>query len=98
MQLLADYFPLLLFFLAFKWQGIYVATAVAIVASVAQIAWFNWKGKLSAIHWMSFAIIAVFGGATLSCRTRCSSSGSRRCSTACSAPSSPSASSPSGAT
>ena len=65
MQLLADYFPLLLFFLAFKWQGIYVATAVAMVASVAQIAWFNWKGKLSAIHWMSFAIIAVFGGATL---------------------------------
>ena len=65
MQLLADYFPLLLFFLAFKWQGIYVATAVAMVASVAQIAWFKWKGKLSAIHWMSFAIIAVFGGATL---------------------------------
>jgi len=65
MQLLADYFPLLLFFVAFKWQGIYFATAVAMIASVAQIAWFKWKGKLSAIHWMSFAIIAVFGGATL---------------------------------
>ena len=34
MQLLADYFPLILFFLAFKWQGIMVATAVAIVASI----------------------------------------------------------------
>jgi intracellular septation protein len=65
MQLLADYFPLLLFFLAFKWQGIYVATAVAIAASVIQIAWFKWNGKLSAIHWLSFAIIAIFGGATL---------------------------------
>ena len=65
MQLLADFFPLLLFFIAFKWQGIYVATAVAMIASVVQIAWFKWKGKLSAIHWMSFAIIAVFGGATL---------------------------------
>jgi intracellular septation protein len=65
MQLLADFFPLLLFFVAFKWQGIYVATAVAIIASVAQIAWFKWNGKLSAIHWMSFAIIVVFGGATL---------------------------------
>ena len=65
MQLLADFFPLLLFFIAFKWQGIYVATAVAIIASVAQIAWFKWNGKLSAIHWMSFAIIVVFGGATL---------------------------------
>jgi intracellular septation protein len=65
MQLLADYFPLLLFFLAFKWQGIYVATAVAIAASVIQIAWFRWNGKLSAIHWLSFAIITIFGGATL---------------------------------
>ena len=65
MQLLADYFPLLLFFVAFKWQGIYVATAVAIAASVAQIAWFHWRGKTSAVHWLSFAIIVVFGGATL---------------------------------
>ncbi len=65
MQLLADYFPLILFFLAFKWQGIMVATAVAIAASVAQIAWFKSKGKLSTVHWLSFAIIAIFGGATL---------------------------------
>lgn len=65
MQLLADYFPLILFFLAFKWQGIMVATAVAIVASVCQIAWFKWKGKVSVIHWLSLAIIVVFGGATL---------------------------------
>lgn len=65
MQLIADYFPLILFFLAFKWQGIMVATAVAIAASVVQIAWFKWKGKVSPIHWISLAIIAVFGGATL---------------------------------
>src|SRR6267142_4527940 len=65
MQLIADYFPLLLFFVAFKWQGIYVATAVAIAASVAQIAWFYWRGKVSAVHWLSFAIIVLFGGATL---------------------------------
>jgi intracellular septation protein len=65
MQLLADYFPLLLFFLAFKWQGIMVATAVAIGASIVQIAWFKWKGKVSAIHLLSLAIIVVFGGATL---------------------------------
>lgn len=65
MQLLADYFPLLLFFIAFKWQGIYVATGVAIAASIAQIAWFKWKGKTSPIHWLSLAIIVIFGGATL---------------------------------
>jgi intracellular septation protein len=65
MQILADYFPLILFFLAFKWQGIMVATAVAIVASIAQIAWFKWKRRLSPVHWISLAIIVVFGGATL---------------------------------
>ena len=65
MQLIADYFPLILFFLAFKWQGIMVATAVAIAASIAQIAWFKWKGKVSPVHWLSLVIIVVFGGATL---------------------------------
>ncbi|HKW81667.1 MAG TPA: septation protein A [Casimicrobiaceae bacterium] len=66
MQFLADYFPLLLFFLAFKLQGIFVATAVAIVASIAQIAYFRWhRGRVAAVHWMSLAIIVVFGGATL---------------------------------
>ena len=66
MQFLADYFPLILFFIAFKWQGIYAATAVAIVASIAQIAWFRWKkGSVSTVHWLSLAIIVVFGGATL---------------------------------
>ncbi len=65
MQLLADYFPLILFFLAFKWKGIMFATAVAIAASIAQIAWFKWKGKVSTVHWLSLAIIVVFGGATL---------------------------------
>lgn len=65
MQVLADFFPLILFFAAFKWAGIFVATGVAIAASIAQIAWFYWKRKLTAIHWLSFGIIVVFGGATL---------------------------------
>ncbi len=65
MRFLADYFPLFLFFLAYKWQGIWVATAVAIVASVLQIAWLYWRGVISPVHWLSLAIIVVFGGATL---------------------------------
>jgi intracellular septation protein len=65
MRFLADYFPLLVFFVAFKWQGIWVATAGAIAASVIQIAWFHWRGKVSAVHWLSLAIIVIFGGATL---------------------------------
>jgi intracellular septation protein len=66
MQLLADYFPLVLFFIAFKWQGIYVATAVAMAASVVQIAWLYAKHRrVAPVHWLSLAIIVVFGGATL---------------------------------
>ena len=66
MQFLADYFPLLLFFAAFKLWDIYVATGVAIAASVVQIAYFRWRrGKVQTVHWLSLAIIATFGGATL---------------------------------
>jgi len=66
MQFLADYFPLLLFFVAFKLWDIYVATAVAIVASVVQIGYFRWRrGKVEVVHWLSLVIIVVFGGATL---------------------------------
>jgi intracellular septation protein len=66
MQFVADYFPLILFFVAFKLAGIYWATGVAIGASVVQIAYFRWhRGRVAAIHWVSLAIIAVFGGATL---------------------------------
>ena len=64
--MLTDFFPLLLFFAAYTWQGIYVATGVAIVASVVQIAWIHWKhGRAGVVHWTSFAIIVLFGGATL---------------------------------
>jgi intracellular septation protein len=65
MQIVADYFPLILFFVAFKVAGIYVATGVAIVASIVQIVWLKSRGKVSVANWLSLAIIVVFGGATL---------------------------------
>lgn len=66
MKLLFDLFPVILFFVAFKFQGIYVATAVAIAATVVQIIWTKLRhGKVDTMLWVSFAIIAVFGGATL---------------------------------
>ena len=66
MKLLFDLFPVILFFAAFKFQGIYVATAVAIGATVLQIAWTKFRhGKVDTMLWVSFAIIGVFGGATL---------------------------------
>ena len=66
MKLLFDLFPVILFFVAFKFQGIYVATGVAIAATVAQVAWVLARGrKVANMQWMSLAIIVLFGGATL---------------------------------
>jgi intracellular septation protein len=66
MKLLFDLFPIILFFAAFKFFGIFAATATAIAATVLQIAWTKWRhGKVDTMLWVSFAIIAVFGGATL---------------------------------
>jgi intracellular septation protein len=39
---------------------------VAIVATVAQIAWLRWRnGRVEAMQWLSLGVIVVFGGATL---------------------------------
>ena len=39
MKFLFDLFPIILFFAAYKFAGIFAATAVAIAATVGQIAW-----------------------------------------------------------
>ncbi|MDK2123778.1 septation protein A [Parachitinimonas caeni] len=68
MKLLFDLFPVLLFFLAYKLTGeeIYVATAVAIGATFAQVAYcFLRKKPISPTLWLSFGIVTIFGGATL---------------------------------
>jgi intracellular septation protein len=66
MKFLFDMFPVILFFVAFKLYGIYEATAVAIVASFAQIGWVWFKHrKIEPMLWVSLAVITVFGGATL---------------------------------
>ena len=66
MKLLIDFFPIALFFIAFKFAGIYVATAVAMLATLVQIGWLYFKyGKVEPMQWISLGIITVFGGATL---------------------------------
>ena len=66
MKLLFDLFPVILFFVAYKFYDIYVATAVAIAASVAQIGWLLLRRhKVPGMQWASLAIIVVFGGLTL---------------------------------
>jgi intracellular septation protein len=66
MQLLADFLPIALFFIAFKIWGVFVATAAAIVMSVLQVAYYRYKhGKYETTQLITLAMIVVFGGATL---------------------------------
>ena len=66
MKFLFDIFPVVLFFIAFKLYGIYVATAVAIAASFVQIGWVWMRhGRVENMLWVSLGVIVVFGGATL---------------------------------
>jgi intracellular septation protein len=66
MKFLFDLFPVILFFAAYKFADIYVATGVAIAATVAQVGWVHFRhGKVDKMLWISFGLIVVFGGMTL---------------------------------
>lgn len=66
MKFLSDFFPILLFFVAYQLYDIYVATAVAIVASAAQVAWFKLRhGKVEKMQWVTLGLLIFFGGLTL---------------------------------
>lgn len=66
MKLLYDFLPIVLFFVAYKVADIFVATAVAIVAALAQVtvSWIRHR-RVEPLHLVSAALIAVLGGATL---------------------------------
>jgi intracellular septation protein len=66
MKFFVDFFPVLLFFLAYKWFDIYVATAVAIGATVVQLAIIWWRTRtLAKMQLITLGVIVVFGGLTL---------------------------------
>lgn len=66
MNQLFEFFPIILFFIAYKLYNIYVATAVVIVATIVQVAynWFKHK-TVSVMQWITLALIIVMGSATL---------------------------------
>jgi intracellular septation protein len=74
MKFLFDVFPVVLFFAAYQLgkvyaganAAIYVATGVAIAASVCQVGWQLVRRKpVPPMVWASFGIITVFGGLTI---------------------------------
>ncbi len=66
MKLLFDLFPLLIFFSAFKFYDIYVATAATIIATFIQVTIFWIKNRcFESMHIMTLVIITFFGGLTI---------------------------------
>lgn len=65
MKLLVDFLPIVLFFIAHKLHGIYVATGVMMVATLAQVAWLRWRGGLETLHKVTLVLVLLFGALTL---------------------------------
>lgn len=66
MKLLFEFFPIILFFAAYKIKGIFYATAIAIIASILQIIYSYMRTrKAQTMMWVNLFVILAFGGATL---------------------------------
>lgn len=66
MKFLFDYFPIICFFIAFKFSNIYTATGVTIIASLIQLTvyWIIHR-RFEMLHGLTFVFIVLLGGSTL---------------------------------
>jgi intracellular septation protein len=66
MKQIFEFFPVLLFFAAYKLYDIYVATMVMIVATLIQVGvdLFLYR-KVETMRWITLALVVVMGGATI---------------------------------
>lgn len=66
MKIFFDFFPIILFFITYKFAGIYYATAVAIGASLLQVGFLWLKNKrLETMPVITLFCVVFLGGATL---------------------------------
>lgn len=66
MKLFLDFFPILLFFIAYKFGNIYIATGTAMAASVLQVIILRIKqGYFDKLPLFTLLLIMILGGATL---------------------------------
>ena len=69
MKMLADLFPVILFFVAYQLFDIYVATQVAIGAAALQVAYHKLRyGQVANAQWLTLGLLVVFGGLTVALR------------------------------
>lgn len=66
MKFLFDYLPIIVFFVAFKWGGIYLATALSMITSVLQVAglWLLHR-RFEKFHLITMAFVVILGTFTL---------------------------------
>ncbi len=66
MKQILEFIPIILFFIAYKFYDIYVATGVIIVATLIQVSitWLVYR-KVEKMQWITLGLIIVFGGATI---------------------------------
>lgn len=66
MKIFFDFFPILLFFIAYKFGDIYLATITAIAASILQVLYGKFKtGHFEKLPLITLGTITILGGATL---------------------------------
>ena len=66
MRFLIDFFPILLFFVAYKMEGIYMATGVLMAATVLQTGIiYAIDRRLQTLHKVTLVLVLVFGALTL---------------------------------
>jgi intracellular septation protein len=66
MQILFDFFPLILFFICYKFFGIYVATAAAMATSCIQVLVYRLRHqRFETMQLVGMGLILVLGGLTL---------------------------------
>ncbi|MDX1901404.1 MAG: septation protein A [Gammaproteobacteria bacterium] len=66
LQFLIDLIPVLLFFIAFKFYDIYIATMVGIISTGIQVLiTFFWKKKFDRQQLLTLGVFIIFGGMTL---------------------------------
>ena len=66
MKFLFDYFPIICFFIAYKFSNIYIATEVTIAASLIQLSvyWLIHR-RFETLHTITFVFVVLLGGSTL---------------------------------
>ncbi len=66
MKQLVEFFPIVLFFIAYKAYDIYIATAVVMIATILQVT-YSWirHRKVETMQWITLALVVVMGGLTL---------------------------------